>query len=120
MIILINKSELFTIDPDDRFAKRYNVKRGIWKDMWRRYSILEYSRRDLADYFFMKTNKRITNQNVKRWVNRTKVFIKIKPIIDMGCNTVNSYYFDELEWFVIKELSKNLKSSVKKNIKAVP
>ena len=120
MLILLNKSELFTNDPDKRFSVTYKVPQGIWKEMWRRYSILDYSRKDLAEYFELKTKKKISNQNIKRWIYRTKIFIKIKPVMDRGCESVNSYFFEELEWFVLKELLKNLRSSVNKNPKIMP
>jgi hypothetical protein len=120
MLILIRKSELFTGDPDKRFSKKYKVQQGLWKEMWRRHQILNYSNQDLADYYEIKTGKKLSNQNVKRWINRTKVYIKIKPIIDEGVLSVNSYFFGDLELFVMKELTKNLKSSVKKELKVLP
>lgn len=120
MIILIRKSELFTQDPDNRFSNVYKVQRGLWKEMWRRYSILHYSNQDLADYFEIKTKSKISNQNIKRWLNRTKVYMKVKHVMDKGCESLRSEFFHELEWLVIKELTKNVKNSVKQNIKTLP
>lgn len=120
MLILITRSELFTADPDRRFAREYRTDEGLWKEMWRRHSILEYSYGDMAEYFQLKTGRKISNQNVKRWANRTRVFIKAKPVLEMGCESVHSYFFEELEGFVIKELVKNLRSSVKRNPRTMP
>jgi hypothetical protein len=120
MLILITKSELFTCDPDTRFSKEYKVSLGTWKEMWRRHCVLGYSVRDMAEYYEVKTKRKIAHQTLKRWNTRTKVFIKTKPVLDKGCETVNSYFFGELEWFVLKELMKNTQSSVKQNVKTLP
>lgn len=120
MIILIKKSCLFTEDPDKRFSNAYKVDRGLWKEMWRRHSIMEYTKKDLADYFKIKTGQTISNQSLKRWINRTRIYMRAKPVLDMGCESVNSNFFEDLEWFVIKEALKNIKSSVKKEPKILP
>lgn len=120
MIILIRKSELFTSDPDKRFSRRYKTKQGIWKEMWRRHTILAYSLTDMSDYCELKTGIRLPNQSLKRWIHRTKVYVLTKPILDKGCESVNSSFFGDLETFVLKELTKNLPSSVRKNTKTLP
>lgn len=120
MIILIKKSELFTLDPDIRFARSNHVDIGLWKEMWRRHKLLGYTFREMSELFELKTKRPISRQNVKRWVLRTEIYSKSKPIIDKGCESVNSEYFGQMEWFVIKELVKNLNSSVKKEIKTMP
>lgn len=120
MIILIKKSELFTTDPDIRFSRVNNVSTGLWKELWRRYKLLGYTIQDLEDLYLLKTHKTISRKSLKRWVFRTEIYSKIKPVLDMGCESVNSSYFNELEWFVVKELLKNIKSSVHKNIKSIP
>jgi len=120
MIILITKSELFTTDPDIRFAREYNVGVGIWRDLWRRYSILDYSQQEMSDYFTLKTGKPISKKGLKRWIMRTKLYTKTKHIVDKGCLSVNSEFFGDLEWFVIKELTRNMKSSVHHNPKTLP
>ncbi len=120
MIILITKSYLFTEDPDDRFSNAYKVPKGLWREMWRRHSILEYTQKELGEYFKMKTQKEISPKSVRRWINRTRVYMKTKPVVDMGCESVNSNYFEDLEWFVVKELMKNYKASVRKETKTMP
>jgi len=120
MIILIQKSELFKVDPDVRFAREYSVDKGLWKEMWRRHKLLEYSIKDICDYYEVKTKRQISRQNIKRWVLRTEIYSRVKPVADMGCESLNSNYFGDLEWFVIKELLKNIKTSVKGNVKTLP
>jgi hypothetical protein len=120
MIILIRKSELFTIDPDIRFSNINHVELGLWKEMWRRFKILGYTTKELQEYYELKTKKQISSKSVKRWILRTDIYSRTKPIIDMGCESLNSNFFDELEWFVVKELIKNLKFSVQQNVKTLP
>lgn len=119
MLILIQKSELFTKDPAIRFAKSYGVHEDIWRDLWRRMTILGYSDKDIREYFKIKSGKDISHQNIRRWAKRTAVYLKIKTVLDMGCLSVDSIFFDELEDFVVRELLKNLQSSVKHNPKTV-
>ncbi len=120
MIILITKSELFTIDPDLRFARQYGVSKGVWKELWRRNKLLGYTNKELREYFLLKTGKQIAHKSMNRWIMRTEIYSKTKPVLDMGCESLNSNYFEKLEWFVIKELLKNLQSSVHKNSKILP
>jgi len=120
MIILITKSEIFTTDPDIRFSRINGAPVGLWREMWRRHKILEYTFREMAEYYELKTKKQISRQNIKRWVLRTEIYSKTKPVIDKGCQSLNSEFFGDIEWFVIKEITKNLKSSVNKNIKVLP
>lgn len=120
MIILIKKSEIFYVDPDLRFAKFNHVNNGLWKELWRRYKILGYTKTELAEYFELKTKKTISNQNIKRWIFRTEIYSLTKPMVDKGCEAVNSNFFGDLEWFVIKELTKSIKSSVNKKPKTLP
>ena len=119
MIIAIQKSELFTVDPDIRFCRKYKVPQGTWRELWKRYKLLQYTNDELSEYFLIKTKRNISNQNIKRWLLRTEIYLRIEPIAKMGCEIVLSEYFGDLEWVVIEEITKNIKSSVKGNPKVL-
>jgi len=119
MIISIQKSELFTVDPDLRFCKKYQVPSGTWRELWKRSKLLQYSYTELREYFYLKTKKQISQQNLKRWLERTEIYLRIEPIAKMGCEVVLSEYFGDLEWVVVEEITKNIKSSVKGEVKAL-
>jgi hypothetical protein len=120
MIIRITKSELFTKDPDIRFCNEYGITRGTWKEMWRRYKLMEYTPKELCGYFHIVTSIPISQKAMKRWILRTEIYSKTKPIIDKGAETVVSTYFGDLEWAVIKELTKHLPHGVRHTISSLP
>ena len=120
MIIKITQSDLFCVDPSIRFANEYKVDKELWKEIWRRYTILDYSIEEMMDYFELKAKRQISRKGMKRWILRTKVYSKTKPVLDKGCEAVTSEFFGDIEWFVLKEVLKNLKSSVHKNPKILP
>lgn len=119
MIINIRKSILFTIDPDIRFSKEYDLPIGTLKDIYRRYKLLDYTINELCEFHKMKTGKETSKKSMKRWMWRTEVYAMTLPILEKGVETVTSSFFKEHEWKVIKELTRNLQSSVHKNTKTL-
>jgi len=126
MIIKIKESELFTKEPNIRFSVQYKVEPTIWTELWKRYKLLGYSINELREYYELITKKKLHEDNdvanfyLTRWIWRTEVFSIAQPAIKKGAETVVSSYFGDYEWDVIKELTKNLKGSVKKNTNALP
>ena len=104
MIINIKKSILFK-DPTIRFLNEYG--NNLWQEMWRRHKQLNYTPRDMADYYHIKTGDRIKTQTIKRWIWRNKIYNKVEPVAKKGVECVNSAFFDEDEEKVLKELLKN-------------
>lgn len=119
MIINIRKSVLFTIDPDIRFSKEYNLPLGTLKEIYRRYKILEYTPSELCEFYRIKTGRKTTIDAMSRWMWRTDIYIMTLPAIKKGAEHVNTSIFKEQEWKVIKELGKNLASSAKGNTKTL-
>ncbi len=39
MIIHLNKSKIFTVEPAKRFAKEFNVPDKVWLEIWLRYKL---------------------------------------------------------------------------------
>ena len=56
---------------------------------------------------------------MQRWIWRSEIYSRINEVAKQGCEVVNSSFFAELEYEVIKELTKNLRSSVKKKPKTI-
>lgn len=119
MIIDLTKSVLFTQDPDIRFSKEHGVALGFWKELWKRHKLLEYTIDDMCDYYQMKIGHRPSRKSIKRWIIRSEIYSMSKPILNKGGRTVVSTYFKENEDYVIRELLKNLKNSVRKNPKTI-
>lgn len=120
MIINLKKSELFTVHPDKRFSRKYEVKAGTWTDLWKRYKLLGYTFLEMRDLYRAKTGKDTDARTMKRWVFRTEVYSKANPLIEKGAESVVSSFFGEFEWALIEELTKNIKSSGNTNLKALP
>ena len=119
MIINITKSQLFTVDPDIRFSKEHNLPTGTLKEIYRRHKILDYSIDELCDYHEVKTGRKASRKYIRRWLWRIEVYSMTLPILKMGAETVVSTFFKEHEWKVIKEITRNLQSSVRKETKTL-
>lgn len=111
MIISIRKSILFTVDPDIRFAKEYNLPQGTLKEIYRRYKLLGYTTRELCEFYTMKTGRKTSHDAMSRWMWRTDIYTVTLPAIEKGAEMVNSSIFKENEWKVIKEITKNMPAS---------
>jgi hypothetical protein len=112
MIIRIDNSKLFTVDPDTRFAREYNLPKGTWNELWKRYKLLDYSMSEVCALYRVKTGRQTNAQSMKRWIFRTEVYSRAKEARKLGARAVNSSYFGENEGQLLKEVFKN-KSSVK-------
>lgn len=119
MIIHLRKSVLFTVSPDKRFAKEHNLPEGFWTEVWRRKVFLEYSNKDICDYYTAKTGRKTTKQAMARWLWRSEVYSRAHTVIVQGVQVVNSDFFGRHEMAVVKELLKNMKSSVTKKSRTV-
>ena len=113
MIIRIDQSELFTIDPAKRFSKQYKVDDKFWTDMWRRYKALGYTIHDLCEFYELRTKKNIPKRAMRRWLYRTEIYWRAAPAIKKGAQSVLTEYFGDMEWFVINELTTNAINSGK-------
>ena len=120
MIIDLTKSHLFTIDPDKRFAKRNKQPLGLWNLMYRRAKLLNYTTTELCDLQELKTGTRPSESSIIRWVWRSDVYYRAQDALSEGAKMVVSSYFGDMEWSVIKELTKNMKNSATTDVKALP
>jgi hypothetical protein len=107
MIIKIHESKIFTEKPHERFSKLYNVKLSLWNEMYRRHLLLNYTPKDMADFYRVKTGKTIKAQSVKKWIFRTKVYIRGREATKMGARAVTTEFFGDLAQELVDELLKN-------------
>jgi hypothetical protein len=119
MIINLKQSVLFTVHPDVRFSKEYGIEQGLWREMYRRYKILDYTLVDLGDFYHVKTGKQVTKQTLLRWIWRTDVYYRANAVMEEGVEVVQSEFFGIFEYEVIKELLKNIKTSATQNSRTV-
>ncbi len=110
MIIHLNKSKLFTVEPSRRFAKEFGVDEKIWAECWFRYKIKGYTNRDIRDYIHTKTGRNPSYLSISLWVRRTEVFSIAKEAFKMGGSVVVSEFFGKHEDFVVKQITKHIKS----------
>lgn len=120
MIINIRKSSLFTTDPDFRFSREYGVPRGVWTELWLRYKLHDFNLKDLCLLYELRTRKIAHPKSIQRWIWRSEVYSLVLPALKKGAVCVNSAYFREYEMEVIKELTKNIKTSVRQNVRSIP
>lgn len=119
MLVKLNESKLFTIDPAIRFAKEYNVDPKLWREMWKRYCLNEYDMDGLCGYFQYKTGRKPNRESIKRWIVRTEIFSKANHVRLMGTRVVDSVYFGRHETELIKELTRNMLFSGKKDSRSI-
>lgn len=115
MIINLRKSKLFTTHPAQRFADEYQVSEKIWNEIWKRYSILDYSPAELCEYYYIKVGTPIDRQSISKWIFRTKVYMLTKDVMKEGVITVNSSFFGEMEQKVINEITRHLRNGETKD-----
>lgn len=113
MVIYLKKSKLFTEEPDIRFCKEYNLNKGFWTDLWRRYCLLQYTVPELCEFYQMKSGRKTSGQSMKRWILRTEIYCRAQLAIQKGAEVVVSDYFGEFEPFLIKEITRQMRHSVK-------
>jgi hypothetical protein len=111
MIIRIDNSKLFTVDPDTRFAREYNLPKGVWNELWKRYRLLDYSMVELCALYHIKTGRRTNAQSIKRWIFRTEVYARAREARKLGARAVDSSYFNNNEEGLLKEIFKNKTSA---------
>ena len=111
MIIHLQRSKLFTVDPAIRFANEYGCSSDVWREVWKRKELLAYTNLELIEYLEIKLKQRLDFNSIARWIWRTKVYSRANPMIKKGVQTVVSDFFAEDEEKVIEELAKNLKAS---------
>ncbi len=109
MLINLEQSKLFTVDPANRFATIYKVKPQLWKELWRRYA-LGYDIDGLCGYLLYKTDIRFERETMRRWLFRAEVFFKAETVTRLGVRCVQSEYFGGLEQEVIDELTRSMRS----------
>lgn len=115
MIIYLAKSRLFTVDPADRFAGEHGVSPRVWKEMWRRYKLLDYSPSELASYYHFTVGSRISTKAVHRWITRTEIYCISNPVMQKGIRVVKSEFFNKFEPDVVMEITRNMRYSGTKN-----
>lgn len=119
MIIYLEKSTLFTKDPDIRFSEHYHLPRGNWSVLWSRYRLLDYSYRELQDLLAIRTGLKIGKKAIKRWIWRAEIYSITLPYLNKGVKSITSNVFGENEIKLIKELAKNIESSVHGDTKSI-
>jgi len=110
MILDLTQSKLFTVDPDIRFSREYLLPQGTWKELWRRYKLLDYSNGDLRDYLFVKHARRLSYRSMDRWIQRSEIYMLTRPVLERGAKMVNSEIFGAYEQYVMDELTKQLRN----------
>lgn len=115
MIIKLYNSTLFTKPPHERFALKTGY--DVWQELWRRHKLLGYTTNELCELYKIKTGQDTTPQSINRWIWKTEVYSMTQPVMKEGVRMVQSEFFKDHEQKVIKELLKNLKSSVRKDPK---
>ena len=110
MIIYLDRSKLFTRDPSERFADEYGVDKAIWQEMWKRHILLEYTLRDLCDYFELRSGRKARPLSIKRWLDRSKIYEIAHNKRKLGAVAVVSSIFGEYEGQVLKELTRHMQN----------
>lgn len=119
MIIHLSKSVLFTVDPAVRFGREFRVHEGLWREMWRRHELLEYTIEDLCDYFHIKTGTYPRRRTIQRWVDRTRIYRIASTVRNLGAEVVKSEYFKDYEQHVIEELTRSMRSGGTKSSRII-
>lgn len=119
MLIHINKSKLFTVEPAKRFAKEFNVDESVWIKSWLKYKVYGYSVSEVCDYVHVLTGRKPSYNSVSRWIVRTEIYSLALEARKMGAQTVVSSFFGIYAKNVEHELFKHMKSGVTTNSRSM-
>lgn len=119
MLINLEASKLFTVNPAHRFALIYKVSPRVWNEVWRRASLLGYDLDGLCGYLLYKTNLRFERDTMQRWLFRTEIYVRATSVMKMGVRCVQSQYFAELEDELVKELTRSMRSGAAKDSRTI-
>ena len=111
MIIHLNKSKLFTVEPAIRFGREFGVDNKIWLEIWLRYKLMDYNVSELCEYTHIKIGRRPSRKSIRRWIIRTELYSMARDVLKLGGTTVTSSYFGQYENEVIKELTRGMRFS---------
>jgi len=101
------RARLFKEDPAKRFATRFKCSPEVWRKLWHRYKILEYTKSEAREYLSIILKIPIDSERFDRWVQRTEIYLRAQIALDEGCKQVNSEFFGKHKDFVEKEITKN-------------
>lgn len=73
--------------------------------------------KDLCDFYEIKSGRKTSGQSMKRWIYRTEIYCRAQDAIRKGAEVAMSSYFGEYEDFLLKEITRQMRFSVKGNNK---
>ncbi len=101
------KGRLFKKDPCIRFATYFKCHPDVWREVWHKYKILDYTKTQAKEYLIITLKRPVDNKCFNRWIDRTEIYIKAQIAVNKGAKQVDSQYFGKYKDFVEKELTKN-------------
>lgn len=105
MKISLNR-DIFTKDPDERFAKIQGVEIGILNQI---YDMRPFTFQEVKSFYLEKTNKTIDRTNIWRWVKRKEIYDQAQKALKKGQYYVDLDYFGEHKDFLMNEFTKHLR-----------
>jgi hypothetical protein len=119
MILDITRSNLFTKDPAERFAKVNSVSPKLFNELWRRHTQLEYSIPELCMYFHIKVGVPISDRKMNEWIFRNRIYMRAQSALKVGAKAVNSDYFGDLEERLLRKLTEHMKYRETKSLRVM-
>lgn len=101
---------LFQQDPAIRFSRVFGHPQQVWRDVWKRYKILDYSEEEAREYLMLLIKRNIKRNQFKLWIKRTEAYNRAQIAIRKGAKEVKSDYFGPVKGFVERELNRNYKT----------
>lgn len=119
MIIKIQESKVFTVNPAKRFADVYKISGDIYDELWRRYRMLEYSIPELCELFYIKVGRPINKMSMDRWMFRGRIYTRAQEAIKKGALGVDSSFFGDLEERLVNELFDHVRDGFTSSIRVL-
>lgn len=101
------RKRIFVEDPALRFSRSLHCSPNVWREVWKRYKFLDYTKEEAREYITITLNKKISKKRFNRWVDRTEVYTKAQLILKKDVKEVSSEYFGKLKDFVENQVTKN-------------
>lgn len=96
----------FIQDPALRFSREFNCSPSVWREVWKRYKFLDYTKDEAKEYLILTLHQPISHRRFDRWIKRTEIYTRAQVALKSGAQQVNINYFKPFTSFILEEINK--------------
>jgi hypothetical protein len=98
---------MFKVEPAKRFRDQFGVEEKVWRDLWHKRKMLDYSITECVEWFSLETQKDIGIFSMIRWFDREEIYLRAQVFLARDIDQIDSKLFNEFKTKVEFLLNKN-------------